>query len=107
MSVVTKALESRGLDVVGYTDPIKALEHFEKGGDSFRAIVSDIRMPGLTGFQLARRVKQVHPNIKIVLMSSYEINKPEFDKVLPSTSVDRFLCKPFKVSELLKAVESP
>jgi CheY-like chemotaxis protein len=55
------------LNVVGYTDPFKALEHFEHGGDSFH-VVSDIRMPGLTGFQLARRVKEVHPKIKIVLM---------------------------------------
>lgn len=106
MTVVTKALESRGLNVVGYTDPAKALQHFEQGGDSFHAIVSDIRMPGMTGFQLARRVKEVHPKIKIVLMSSFEINKPEFDKILPSTSVDGFLCKPFKLSELVKVVES-
>ena len=77
-----------------------------RGGDSFSAIVSDIRMPGITGFQLARRVKKVHPKIKIVLMSSFEINKPEFERVLPSTSVDGFLCKPFRISELVKAVES-
>ena len=106
LTVVTKALEARGLNVVGYNDPAKALAHFEQGGDSFSAIVSDIRMPGMTGFQLARRVKEVHPKIKIVLMSSLEINKAEFDKVLPSTSVDGFLCKPFKLSELVKVVES-
>lgn len=106
LAVVTKALKARGLNVVGYTDPAKALQHFEQGGDSFHAIVSDIRMPGITGFQLARRVKEVHPKIRIVLMSSFEINKPEFDKVLPSTSVDGFLCKPFKLSELVRMVES-
>ena len=106
LTVVTKALEARGLNVVGYTDPALALQHFEQGGDSFGAIVSDVRMPGITGFQLARRVKEVHPKIKIVLMSSFEINKAEFDMVLPSTSVDGFLCKPFKMSELVKVVES-
>ena len=106
LTVVTKALEARGLNVVGYTDPIQALQHFADGGDSFNVIVADVRMPGLTGFQLARKVKEVHPKIKIVLMSSFEINKPEFDKVLPSTSVDGFLCKPFKLSELVRVVES-
>jgi hypothetical protein len=42
----------------------------------------------------------------MVLMSSFEISKPEFDTVLPSTSVDGFLCKPFKLSDLVKVVES-
>lgn len=106
LTVVTRALEARGMNVVGYTDPALALQHFEQGGDSFSHIVSDVRMPGMTGFQLARRVKEVHPKIKIVLMSSFEINKPEFDIVLPSTSVDGFLCKPFKLSEMVKVVES-
>jgi len=107
LTVVTKALEARGLNVVGYTDPTLALQHFIDGGDSFNVIVSDVRMPNMTGFQLARKVKELHPNIKIVLMSSFEINKPEFDKVLPSTSVDSFLCKPFKLSELVRVVETP
>ena len=106
LTVVMKALKARGLNVVGYSDPALALQHFEQGGDSFDAIVSDIRMPGITGFQLARKVKEVHPKIRIVLMSSFEINKPEFDKVLPSTSVDGFLCKPFRLSELVRMVES-
>lgn len=106
LTVVMKALEARGLNVVGYTDPIQALQHFADGGDSFNVIVSDVRMPGLTGFQLARKVKEVHPKIKIVLMSSFDINKPELDKVLPSTSVDGFLSKPFRLSELVQVVES-
>ena len=106
LTVVTKALEARGMNVVGYTDPTLALQHFADGGDSFNVIVSDVRMPKMTGFQLARKVKELHPNIKIVLMSSFEINKHEFDKVLPSTAVDGFLCKPFKMSELARVVET-
>lgn len=107
LTVLTNALRARGLNVVGYTDPVLALQHFEQGGDTFDAIVSDVRMPGLTGFQLARRVKEVHPKIKIILMSSIELSKPEIDKVLPSSSVDGFLCKPFRLSDLVKLVKSP
>ena len=106
LTVVMKALEAHGLNVVGYTDPIQALQHFTDGGDSFNVIVSDVRMRGLTGFQLARKVKEVHPRIKIVLMSSFEITKPELDKVLPSASVDGFLCKPFKLSKLMQVIAS-
>ena len=106
LTVVMKALEAHGLNVVGYTDPNLALQHFADGGNSFDVIVSDVRMPQLTGFQLARKVKELHPKIKIVLMSSFEIAKPEFDKMMPSTSVDSFICKPFAISKLVQVIES-
>jgi len=37
-------------------------------------------------------------------MSAFEINKFEFDKVLPSTKVDGFVSKPFSISELLEVI---
>jgi YesN/AraC family two-component response regulator len=63
-------------------------------------------MPQLTGFQLARKVKELHPKIKIVLMSAFEIAKLEFDMVMPSTNVDSFICKPFSISKLIQVIES-
>ena len=106
LDVVRKKLEMNGFDVVGFTDPLQAVQHFENGGDSFNILISDIRMPNLTGFQLARKVKELHPNIKIVLMSSFEVGRDEFDKVLPSTHVDSFLCKPFALTKLMEAIEA-
>jgi DNA-binding NtrC family response regulator len=106
LTVMVKALEAHGLNVVGYTDPNLALQHFADGGNSFDAIVSNVRMQGLTGFQLARKVKELHPQIKIVLMSSFELTRREFDKVMPSTSVDSFICKPFAISKLVQVIES-
>lgn len=106
LDVVRKKLEMSGFDVVGFTDPLQAAQHFENGGDSFNIMISDIRMPKMTGFQLARKVKELHPNIKIVLMSSFEVGREEFDKVLPSTHVDSFLCKPFPLTKLIEAIEA-
>jgi DNA-binding NtrC family response regulator len=105
LTIVGKGLENNGFSVAGFADPVKALQHFENGGDTFNIVISDVRMPKLTGFQLARRIKELHPEIKIILMSAFEINKPEFDKVLPSTKVDGFLCKPFSISQLLEVIK--
>lgn len=57
-----------------------------------------------SGFQLARRIKELHPVIKVILISAFEINKSEFDKILPSTKVDGFVTKPFSISELLEVI---
>jgi YesN/AraC family two-component response regulator len=50
-------------------------------------------MPGMSGILLARKVKEINPNVKVVLMTSFEINDNEFSKVFPSTQVGQ--CKRF------------
>jgi CheY-like chemotaxis protein len=105
LTIVGKGLENNGFSVVGFADPTAALQYFENGGDTFDTVISDVRMPKLTGFQLARRIKELHPEIKVILMSAFEINKPEFDKVLRSTKVDGFLSKPFSILQLLEVIK--
>jgi two-component SAPR family response regulator len=48
-------------------------------------------MPGLSGIQLARKVKDINPDVKVVLMTSFEVKESEFSKVFPSTHIDAFI----------------
>ena len=63
-------------------------------------------MPGLTGIQLARKVKAINPNVKVVLMTAFEIRDDEFSTVFPSTQVDGFVQKPVGIRELTDKVLS-
>ena len=63
-------------------------------------MLSDVRMPGLSGIQLARKVKEINPNVKTVLMTAFEIRDSEFSTVFPSTQVDGFVQKPAGIKEL-------
>jgi YesN/AraC family two-component response regulator len=69
-------------------------------------VVSDIRMPALSGMQLARKVKEVNPNVKVVLMTAFEIKDNEFSKVFPSTHVDGFVQKPIGIRDLTDKILS-
>jgi YesN/AraC family two-component response regulator len=69
-------------------------------------LLSDMRMPGLSGMQLARKVKQINPNVKVVLMTAFEIRDDEFSKVFPSTSVDGFVEKPISIRDLTNKILS-
>ena len=80
--------------VNAFTNPEEALQSFKSNAESYCLVVSDIRMPALSGIQLARKVKEVNPNVKVVLMTAFEIRDSEFSKVFPSTSVDGFVQKP-------------
>lgn len=62
-------------------------------------------MPGISGFEMTRRVLALRPDLPIILMTAFEMNRNEFGKMFPSLKVEEFLQKPFHNSELLDAVE--
>jgi two-component system cell cycle sensor histidine kinase/response regulator CckA len=92
--------------VDAFTNPEEALQSFKSHAESYCLLLSDIRMPGLSGMQLARKVKQINPNVKVVLMTAFEIRDEEFSKVFPSTSVDGFVQKPIGIKDLTDKILS-
>ena len=67
-------------------------------------MLSDIRMPEISGIKLARKVKEINPNVKVILMTSFEIKDNEFSKVFPSTQVDGFVQKPIDIKDLTNKI---
>jgi two-component system cell cycle sensor histidine kinase/response regulator CckA len=90
--------------VSAFTDPEEALKNFQSNSEDYCLMLSDIRMPGMSGIRLARKVKEINPNVKVVLMTSFEINDNEFSKVFPSTQVDGFVQKPFGIENLTNKI---
>jgi len=104
LSVTSKILERSGFKVHGFSDPIAALQHVENGCMECGVLVSDVRMPKMTGFQLVRRTKELRPNMKIIMMTAFEVSKSEFESVFPSTPIDNIVRKPFLPPELVEAI---
>ena len=66
-------------------------------------IISDIRMPGMDGLELASRIYQEYPDIKVIILTGY----PDFkyaQRAIQSHVVD-FVLKPVSVENLTRAVE--
>jgi YesN/AraC family two-component response regulator len=89
-----------------FTNPEEALQSFKSNAESYCLLLSDVRMPGLSGIQLARKVKETNPDVKVVLMTAFEIRDNEFSKVFPSTQVDGFIQKPVRIRELTDKILS-
>ena len=68
-------------------------------------LVSDIRMPALTRFQLVGRVKDLRPEMKVMMMTMFEVNKREFEAVFLSIPIDGVIRKPFTPSHLVEKYE--
>ncbi len=106
VQVLKVGLQQNGFLVNAFTNPQQALQSFKSNAESYSLLLSDVRMPGLSGMQLARKVKETNPDVKVVLMTAFEIKDNEFSKVFPSTQVDGFIQKPVHIRELTDKILS-
>jgi DNA-binding response OmpR family regulator len=84
-----------------FTDGWNALKALESHPRNYYDLVlTDIRMPKINGFELYRKIREKNPSIKIVFITAFEINKEEFNKVLPSIDVKDFIIKPISMTNL-------
>lgn len=103
-NLAQEVLESRGLQVVLASDGAEALELVQQRTTEFRLLISDCVMPHLSGPKLAVRVRELLPEIRIVLMSGYTgLHLEDSPDALPA---DVFLQKPFSPAQLLAAVQT-
>ena len=106
VSIIKISLQKRRFNVFAFTDPFLALEHFEIISKNYGLVLSDVRMPGMPGFEFVRKVRKIEPNVKILLMSAFEISDLEFSRALPSdTKIDGFVQKPVSPKELVRVIE--
>jgi response regulator RpfG family c-di-GMP phosphodiesterase len=106
VDIIKQSLQRQQFKVCVFTDPFKALAHFNSDSQDYHHIVlSDIRMPGMNGYELVRKVKECNPDTRIILLSAFEIQEKEFHNLLPDIKVDAFLQKPFSIQQLNNVVE--
>jgi PAS domain S-box-containing protein len=71
VSLATRTLEELGYAPVGFTSSAAALEAFRLDPQRFDAVITDERMPGVSGTALIREVRGVRGAIPVLLMSGY------------------------------------
>jgi DNA-binding response OmpR family regulator len=57
MTMFTLGLGQQGFHVVGFTEPLLALEHFHINSEQYGLVISDLRMPVMNGYQFIKKVK--------------------------------------------------
>ena len=90
-----------GVEVFAFTDPSLALEHFQANHQNYMVVISDYRMPSMTGMELLSKIKDVNPAITRIMMSAFEIQDELFQEY---KCVDKFLQKPVLMIDMIKEV---
>jgi len=94
--VIAETLEGFGYGVVVAASGEEALPMLAKR-DDIRVLITDVRMPGMSGFELATRARRVTAGLRVIITSGY---------FLPQPIAERFLKKPFRMHELATAVRA-
>jgi CheY-like chemotaxis protein len=93
-AIVAEFLEDFGYQVLQADGGAQALDLLS-GSPDLRMIITDIRMPEMSGIELANVATARHGELKIILISGYFVSQPV---------ERRFLRKPFRMKELEAAV---
>ncbi len=101
--LMKRMLERKGFRVSGYTKQDDALAAVRADPGQFDLAVTDYNMPGMSGLEVARALRQIRADLPIVMASGYITE--ELRAQAPAAGVSELVFKPDTVGELCDAVE--
>ncbi len=98
-----KMLEHLGHEVIIRTSSLEALEAFRNNPERFDLVISDKTMPQMTGFDLARELKQIRPDIPIILCTGFS-DTTDSDKA-KAMGISGLVMKPIVMREMAETIK--
>lgn len=93
-------LETLQVECVGAASGADALDKFRS--EDIGLVITDVRMPGMSGLDLLMLLKDRSPDLPIVLISGYNIEESELENA--TARADLHLSKPYQISDIVGVV---
>lgn len=103
LETIKRALEKVNLEVTPFSDAEQALFHLEMY-DTVDLVLTDLRMPKISGTELLQKVKQRDPSIGVILITAYGTVENAVEAM--KMGADDYIAKPIDIYELRKRVLS-
>lgn len=102
MALCLKILGRLGHEVEGVTAGDQALSKL--AGAPVDLLVVDYKMPGLNGFEVVRRARELHPALKVVLITGHGTREVMAEAM--NGKINGILVKPFTPDELVHTIKA-
>jgi len=97
LEVIKIGLEEEGYSVDKFYNPVRAIEKFEE--ENYDAVISDVRMPEMTGIDVLKHCKEINPRVAVILITAYSSVESAIESIRGGAS--DYITKPFRMAELL------
>jgi two-component system cell cycle sensor histidine kinase/response regulator CckA len=97
-----KQLEELGYKVTTYTDTSEVIRDFNVLKDKLDIVISEIRMPEISGIQLAKKFKRNNIEIKILLMTGN--TEEPLEEYIQNKIIDDYILKPVSAEKINKRI---
>ena len=100
--LVQKVLESKGYRVFTAADGFEAVNVYSAHKNLINLVLTDVGLPKMTGFGEFTRLKEINPNVKVLLTSGFF--EPDIKSEMVKAGVKGFLNKPYKPEDALRLI---
>ena len=98
-------LENMGHDTVIFTDP-QWRSNFLSKGQEFSLILTDLRMPQMSGIELAAEIRKFNDKIKIILITAFMVEHLMISETYKLVEINEIVQKPIKIAALREIIDS-
>jgi len=103
--ILRKTLELSEFQVDTFASSTEALSKFRPS--YYNLLILDIRMPGMNGFELFTKIRDLDSKVKVCFLTAFETYREEFKRQFPLLDeVKCYITKPVSSSALIKHVEN-
>ena len=94
--VLRMLLEGEGYDVISASDGLDGSSYIER--DIFDLVITDIKMPGLDGFELLKKIKEISPETLVIMVTAFGTTESAIEAM--KRGAYDYINKPFNIDEL-------
>jgi len=103
LDVGTQLLKSLGYSVLEARDGMEAIDIYQKNNGTIDMVFLDIVMPGMSGRDTYDRLREINPDIKVLLSSGYDIDTQATE--ILDRGANSFIQKPFALKDLSQKIK--
>ncbi len=104
-SLFRQFLLKLGFNAISFTDPLLALEHFKQSYGNYSAIITDLRMPSMSGIEMANKIREMDTSVNIFLVTAFDssdlVNRNDYK----TAKINKIVKKPIRLSTLKQILE--
>ena len=101
MESLVAALEPAGFEVRMFTSPAEAVTEYAQGATD--VVITDMRMPRMTGLQVLQIIRKMDPEARVIIMTGYGDAETAINAV--NNGAYAFFAKPVDIAELMEVLE--